>query len=524
MTNEIDLSFLYETKPLLKERELIDCLRILQTLAKDPSPYQETVRYRALLQAAQHLLQVHERHQDPKESEETTSEETQEAPEETLSREASFGLRLAQRRRCYSCKRVMQERHPAYDAFCVPCGDLNLEKRHQTTDLTGRNALITGGRSKIGYATSLKMLRAGARVLVTTRFPKHAAERFAKEADFAQWRERLIIHGLDLRSFPAIEAFTQEVKQLFGHLDILINNAAQTIRRPPLYYQPLIEAEAHDFSSPDLAQLFSPSTQRQYEACRVAPPPFLHASAAFETSPTTTETRHPEQSIAPWSPPMGITSLADIPKAWRQHASFLSGVPFLPEDWEARPQDFPAETYNRYGEYADMRDLTSWEMEIEQVHPFELFEVHMINTMAPFLLMRDLRPLMLRSPHSQRFLVNVTSTEGQFSDLKDPSRSTNKSSRHPHTNMTKAALNMLTLSGAATDAKRGIYRTAVDPGWASIENALPIRERWFAMGIDAPLTLEDAAARVCDPIFSPLLHQTEPPYGVLLKDYRVTQW
>ncbi|MCK6511296.1 SDR family NAD(P)-dependent oxidoreductase [Myxococcota bacterium] len=565
-----DLAQLFAAPLPLKEREIISCLKTLRSFTQDLPTHRQHPRYHAVLQAAKRFLSAVERaEQNPRPTasiSESSSESSRPSDlsihsadslqtEDALLSDPSISIasdpalpsdsalpfdsalpssgqtatfRILQRRHCYACKQAMLHRHPRYDAFCVPCGEINWNKRHQSADLSGRCAIVTGGRSKIGYATSLKLLRAGAKVLITTRFPKHAVERFAKEHDFAYWRERLIVHGIDLRSFPAIAAFTQEVPHLFNRLDILINNAAQTIRRPPRYYHPLIAAETTPFSSPDLSEILSPSSRQHYDLCRHLPPPFASPPTTAISSAARTDTPpeiQPSQtSITPWLPPTGIASLGEIAPAWRQHASFLSGVPFLPEDLLTSSQDFPTDQINRYGELADMRDLTSWEMEIDQVHPFELFEVHTINAMAPFLLMRDLRPLMLQTPDPMRFIVNVTSTEGQFSSLKDPLRTTQKGPRHPHTNMTKAALNMLTLSGANTDAKVGIFRTAVDPGWASIENGRSIREQWFALGIDSPLTIEDAAARLCDPIFSPLLHQTPPPYGVLLKDFRIVHW
>jgi NAD(P)-dependent dehydrogenase (short-subunit alcohol dehydrogenase family) len=536
--------------PALKERDLITCLKTLHHLAQDKS-YRQHPRYTTILRAAQSLLDEEAKPTNPPQNNEAPLrraprhparedappiapnedeyieesaifDEMENAPasldESAANKEAlTHRPRMLFRRRCYACKIVMQTRHPENNAFCVACGDINLQKRHQSTDLSGRRAIVTGGRSKIGYATALKLLRAGAIVLVTTRFPKAAAERYANEADFSSWRERLLIHGLDLRSFPAIERFNQEAASLLGHLDILINNAAQTIRRPPLYYQPILQQEIEAFSSPDLIDLFTPSTRQNYLECRTL-------AQDQKRTPALPEATSPNSTILPMTRDIHDLALEAIPPAWREHASFLSGIPFLPDDHQAKESDFPPHERNRYGELADLRDLTSWEMEIDQIHPFELLEVHLINALAPFLLMRGLRPLMLQSPHPQRFLVNATSTEGQFSQLLHPNRTLNKSTSHPHTNMTKAALNMLTISGAYGDAKRGIFRTAVDPGWASIENARPIREHWFALGADAPITLEDAAARLCDPIFTPLRDGTPPLYGVLIKDYRIVSW
>src|SRR5262249_5021745 len=133
--------------------------------------------------------------------------------------------------------------HHFYDALCPECAALNYEKRFQTADLRGRVGLVTGARVKIGFQIALKMLRAGCRVIATTRFPQDAAQRYAKEADFADWKERLHVHGLDLRHSPSVEIFARYVEHTFERLDFLVNNACQTVRRPPGFYADLLDGE-----------------------------------------------------------------------------------------------------------------------------------------------------------------------------------------------------------------------------------------------------------------------------------------
>ena len=110
-------------------------------------------------------------------------------------------------RACYVCKAEYRRLHLFYDALCPACAELNYEKRFQTADLDGRVALVTGARVKIGYQAALKLLRAGAHVIATTRFPHDAARRYAGEPDFADWGSRLRVHGLDLRHSPSVEIF-----------------------------------------------------------------------------------------------------------------------------------------------------------------------------------------------------------------------------------------------------------------------------------------------------------------------------
>ncbi|MCB0348260.1 MAG: SDR family NAD(P)-dependent oxidoreductase, partial [Bdellovibrionales bacterium] len=149
---------------------------------------------------------------------------------------------------CYVCKSPYKTVHHFYDSMCTPCGDLNYTKRFQSAPLDGKVAIITGSRLKIGYHCTLMMLRAGARVIATTRFPVDSALRFSKEADFYKWKDRLEIHGLDLRHTPSVEIFARYMQQHLDRLDILINNAAQTVRRPPGFYAHLLSNESKNIS------------------------------------------------------------------------------------------------------------------------------------------------------------------------------------------------------------------------------------------------------------------------------------
>ena len=152
-------------------------------------------------------------------------------------------------RNCYVCKEEYTDLHFFYDAMCKKCGDLNYRKRFQTAPLQGQVALITGARVKIGFQAALLMLRAGATVIATTRFPVDAALRYSREEGYAAWGDRLHIHGLDLRHIPSVELFTRYLEQRHGRLDLLINNAAQTVRRPPGFYAHLLENEKNGLTA-----------------------------------------------------------------------------------------------------------------------------------------------------------------------------------------------------------------------------------------------------------------------------------
>ena len=162
---------------------------------------------------------------------------------------AGEGPQLKRSRACYVCKRSFLRVHRYYDSMCGECGDFNYARRSQTADLSGRIALITGARVKIGFQASLKLLRAGAQVIVTTRFPVDAAQRYAKEADYPEFRGRLQIHGLDLRHAPSVEIFTRFLLEHLPQLDYILNNACQTVRRPAGFFQHLLAGEAEPLAA-----------------------------------------------------------------------------------------------------------------------------------------------------------------------------------------------------------------------------------------------------------------------------------
>src|ERR1017187_8859710 len=158
---------------------------------------------------------------------------------------------------CYVCKQDYSQIHHFYDQLCSACAELNWRKRSELADLRGRVALLTGGRVKIGYQAGIKLLRCGAQLIVTTRFPRDSAMRYAAEPDFKDWGHRLEIFGLDLRHTPSVEAFCKHVTTKYSRLDFIVNNACQTVRRPPDFYAHMMEREngsLHDLP-PEAAKL-----------------------------------------------------------------------------------------------------------------------------------------------------------------------------------------------------------------------------------------------------------------------------
>jgi len=197
--------------------------RVLKAVLRDPALADPQPEFRTLVAGVNRLGRKHARQQG-----------VQALPAPPVGRD---------RPPCYICKARYDRPHPSNPSLCPSCGEFNFARRSLRADLTGRVAVLTGGRVKIGFETSLKLLRDGARVIVTTRFPQDAARRYAREADVADWQARLTLYGLDLRDLRGVQTFIGHLKATEPHLDLLINNAAQTISRPPAFYAHLLEGE-----------------------------------------------------------------------------------------------------------------------------------------------------------------------------------------------------------------------------------------------------------------------------------------
>lgn len=467
---------------------------------------------------------------------------------------------LPKLRSCYVCKGRFRILHEFYDQLCPDCAALNWANRHKTRDLRGKVAVVTGSRVKIGYQTCLKLLRAGCHVIATTRFPNSAADSYKKEPDFDQWKGNLEIYGLDLRDVTGLELFCRYLNHKLGGesssdeggqpvgLDILINNACQTIRRPAAYYLPACKKEKELWSDADETHKGLLKGCMEYERLRRR----LHLSSDAAASPASGRLRAVPAAIGNGSMKSSATleTASDDPAAsddvaglrntstmdtstsltttpsnstatpfettGMSHSAASSQMILCPEDVGLDDSVLPEGLSDINGQQLDLRKTNSWLLKMDQVSTPELMECMFVNAIAPFVLNSRLQPLLAKRREgetSNRFVVNVSAMEGKFYRY--------KMANHPHTNMAKSALNMMTRTVSEDLAQNhSVYMNSIDTGWINDENPLERAAKTAKVNdFQTPIDEIDAASRLVDPIFS-----DSKIYGKFLKDYRETEW
>ncbi|MDT0202996.1 SDR family NAD(P)-dependent oxidoreductase [Nocardioides sp. AE5] len=407
--------------------------------------------------------------------------------------QGAFAGELITARGCYICKQDFTLVDAFYHWLCPTCAAFSHTKRNQRTDLSGKRALLTGGRAKIGMYIALRLLRDGAHTTITTRFPKDAVRRFSSLEDSGEWLHRLKVVGIDLRDPTQVIALADDVAAA-GPLDILINNACQTVRRSPGAYSQLVEMESAPLPTDrELPEMVA------FDRISQAHPAAI-AGALDQVSVAQHEGESLEHARAAHNA-ASLTSLA-LKAGHASLEAHLAGT-----------------AVDAGGLLPDTQTNNSWTQVVDEVDPLELLEVQFCNSIAPFLLVSRLRPAMraaVQAGARRAYVVNVSAMEGQFSRrYKGPG--------HPHTNMAKAALNMMTRTSAGemfeTDR---ILMTAVDTGWITDERPHQEKLRIAAEGWHAPLDLVDGAARVYDPIVQG--EAGEDIYGCFVKDYQPSPW
>ncbi|WP_141275705.1 SDR family NAD(P)-dependent oxidoreductase [Streptomyces cacaoi] len=381
-------------------------------------------------------------------------------------------------RRCYVCKGTYRQVDGFYHLLCPGCAADNAARRALRTDLRGRRALLTGGRVKIGFQLALMLLRDGAETMVTSRFPADTVRRFRRVPGSAEWLDRLTVIGIDLRDPRQVLGLCEDLRRDGRPLDILVNNAAQTVRRPGEAYAPLVAGE------------------------RTGVPPGVRLRQAPGFRPERPSAPLPAGALAP----LPSATPAGAEPAARAGQSPVPG---------AAPDEGAGPLLDEAGLLPDPAAANSWSARLGELDGAEVLETQLVNAVAPLLLCDRLLPLLLASPYPRRYVVNVSAVEGRFAVR-------NKTAGHPHTNMAKAALNMLTRTSGPHLAGHGVHMCAVDTGWITDENPSPAKIRRAAAGFRTPLDVVDGAARLYDPIVRG--EAGAPLAGVFLKDYAEAAW
>jgi NAD(P)-dependent dehydrogenase (short-subunit alcohol dehydrogenase family) len=357
---------------------------------------------------------------------------------------------------CYICKiKLIDERNRNmhYTNMCDLCADINWTNRTQSRDLTGKVAIVTGGRVKIGYETAIRLLKNGCKVIVTSRFVDDCARRYQKEEDYEIFKDRLVIYQLDLLNNKNIELFVEYIYRTCEKLDFLINNAAQTIKRPKQFYQHLI-----DFALED--------NQKLLECCV--------ARNVLEFNDNIKTITNVQES--------GVNDVSVLNKEY-----------------------FPENKLDVFEQQIDLRPVNSWVLDLDQVDTNELSEVCIINSIVPFMLCSRFKKLMMKKNDEYSWIINVSSMEGIFNVGF-------KSTAHPHTNMAKASLNMMTRTCGKDYIKSNIVMISVDTGWNNSQQPRSYDN-------ETPLDCKDGASRILDPIFREL-----KACGIIYKDYDIYNW
>jgi NAD(P)-dependent dehydrogenase (short-subunit alcohol dehydrogenase family) len=440
---------------------------------------------------------------------------------------ASPDLKMHRIQKCHTCKGKYHELHEFYYSLCPPCGALNFMKRNQSRPLPGKVVLLTGCRIKIGYAMALMLLRAGAVVVGTTRFIHDALNRFMLEKDYGDWHDRLHLYAVDLRDLWVVTQFSAFMNRTFPKLYAIINNAAQTIARTPEYTAQLRHGEMNPNAAVHEKLGKSASTVEWMSF-------FLKHSSVEVGQPLKLE--HNPHVDGADGEALNPATIMETPGAAAAAAPAADGDVAV---------KYPAPRYDRYdtaAEANDLREQNTWTTNLGDVQGGEAAEVMAINALSPFILNAKLKPSLtnrdgeepdeievvepipgaqpddeiktrtvIKEAPSARFIINVSAMEGQFYR--------HKQTTHPHTNMAKAALNMMTRTSASDYEKDCIFMNSVDTGWITDESPVTKKQRRADAEMLCPLDEIDAAARCLDLIF-----MDSRQAGLFWKDYHTIPW
>jgi NAD(P)-dependent dehydrogenase (short-subunit alcohol dehydrogenase family) len=397
---------------------------------------------------------------------------------------------LPRKRLCYICRLAIANSYPSHPSICIPCGAFNFSssefsKPPRLSLPHNFIALVTGARINLGFHTALRLLRCGARVIATTRYPRDAVTRYLKEPDSVEWKDRLKVVGADFRSAADAFGLVHETKRCLetwsdggeARLTAVINNAAQTLTDS-------VKKEERAIGRED---------ELRYEVGS-------HALLIEGTYKARVRGRALPMSVEG-------TKVDMISFESSSEEMKTKGTEITKKDCVTTAE---IELYTK----------SSWVQSMFEIPYEDVMSAHAVNTFVPLILIRELIPMMgypslepsssvASKPHA--YIVNVSSREGIFEDRTNANA---KNGKHVHTNMSKAALNMITETEAAPAWKsRRVAMNTVDPGYMS---AAPEYENAFD-GV-RPIGWEDGAGRVLWPIAIGEL-EGRPIVGRFLKHY-----
>lgn len=383
----------------------------------------------------------------------------------------SGGLRTS--RRCYICRHLLlpSDAHHLYASLCRPCGTFNLSASELSVpshlNLFGKTVLVTGGRINLGFHTARRLLRCGANVIVSSRYPRDAELRFSRQHDFDEWSPRLRVVGADFRTAKDAFQLVTTVKRLLqewtnSKLDILINNAAQTLTDS-------IKSEVKAITREE--DLREEVGKNSISSRRVL------------------DSNHPYEPkvrggmLASWAGLEGPMTKLEID----------NGVS-NPDANSSAESKINAKQKGLSGSAEETMGKSSWVQTANEIPYEDIISAFSVNSFVPLILCRELLPLMgnemsigTTTVRPLGYIINVSSREGIFEDGKG------KREYHVHTNMSKAAINMITETEAGAAWKRRVAMNSVDPGYMS---AAPE----FQSEGGCPIGFEDGAARIMWPI------------------------
>lgn len=322
-------------------------------------------------------------------------------PKKMQNPDKMIGLKFS---KCYECKKYFNGYSlPDYTLHCLECGIKNYMWKVQKANLYGMTFFITGIRVKIGLATTLRLLRAGASVIGTTRYPNLALFNYSKEPDYKDWSDRLKIIQADFLSLDSVYSLLDTIGEY--KINGFINMAFRTITSSE-YYSKTVEELETDIAGKILIQ--NGSLDQQTQLVDYKPSNTLQSYLNLKFVDTT------------------------------QLVNYTN----------------PKVKFNRFGDIQDIFHDNSWNKTIDQIEPKEIVECMALNQLVPTLIINQIKNKLI----SPKFIINVSSFEGQFD--------TPKTDKHIHTNMCKSALNML-IRCLEEDPDPELHIHTINPGYIS---------------------------------------------------------